>query len=165
MIFNSKPDNEQTKSNSLVAAATTPLDLIPLSHNGLELDTPPNGWVLHLERRGIAVLTDDIGRRAISRSDAKQLLDEKHANEVRQAKLRALQEQEMVEADQRFRASLGQGVPADLIPAGSTYMEAVVAAQLDAQPYRPRRSTVAEDLLSGGGYVFHPIERDADEEL
>ena len=106
MIFNSKPDIERPGPDRRVYD-----DLIPLSHLGLELDTPPNGWVLHLERRGIAVLTDDIGRRAISRSDAKQLLDEKHAEDVRKAAFRALREREAVEADQRRRATRPPKVP------------------------------------------------------
>ena len=153
MIFNSKPDIERPGPDRRVYD-----DLIPLSHLGLELDTTPNGWVLHLERRGIAVLTDDIGRRAISRSDAKQLLDEKHAEDVRKAKLRAVQEREAVEADRAWRAQLGQGVSAAALAAGMSYAEAVHAAELASQPYRPRTS-VAEDLLDNGGsgLTFHSL--------
>ena len=147
MIFNSKPDIERPGPDRRVYD-----DLIPLSHLGLELDTPPNGWVLHLERRGIAVLTDDIGRRAISKVDAKQLLDEKHADDVRKAKLRAVQEREAVEADRAWRAQLGQGVSAAAL-AGMSYAEAVAAENLKSQTYRPRTSVVA-DLLDGGGGDF-----------
>ena len=154
MIFNSKPDTAPVE----VKHHVSPEPLIPLSHIGLELEAPPNGWVLHLERRGIAVLTDDIGRRAISRSDAKQLLDEKHAEDVRKAAFRALREREAVEADQRRRAQWGQGIPASAIPSGMSYAEAVHAAELASQPYRPRTS-VAEDLLDNGGsgLTFHSL--------
>ena len=47
-----------------------------------------------------------------------------------------------------------------MIPAGMTYAAAALSAELDAVGYRPRRSSVAEDLLDngGGGLVFHSLE-------
>jgi len=74
--------------------------------------------------------------------------------------MRAAAEQRAVEADQRRRASLGHGVK---VPEGMTYAEAVLSAELDAQSYRPRRTSLVEDLLSNDGIVFHPVQHVADE--
>ena len=53
-------------------------------------------------------------------------------------------------------------MPASAIPQGLTYGEAVVAAELDAQVYRPRRRSLVEDLLSNDGITFHSLaEHDA----
>ena len=63
-------------------AAPTPdvlvlTDLIPLSVLELDVDPPAVvGWAVYLAYRGIAIQVDDIGRQAIARADARQLLDE-----------------------------------------------------------------------------------------
>jgi hypothetical protein len=166
VTFNSKPDSEHGEAQlSPPEPLDAPEPLIPLSVLALDLEPPVEGWALFLGRRGITFKPDDLGRDAISRGDAKKLLDEKREHVLRVKALRAQQEQEQVEADRQFRASLGQGVPADLIPAGSTYLEAVVAAQLDAQGYRPRRRSMAEDLFdNSGSLTFHSLAQ-SDEEL
>ncbi len=138
-------------------------ELIPLSVLALDLSTPVEGWTVYLERRCIEIVTDDLGRLAVARGDARRLFAEQRENEVRRAALREAAEQRAVEADQRFRAQLGVGVPASAIPAGMTYAAAVLSAELDGQAYRPRAS-VAEDLLdNSGGLTFHPIRSDLDE--
>jgi hypothetical protein len=49
-----------------------------VSHLALDLGEPPvGGWVAYLAGRGLEVLTDDLGRPAVSRADARQLLDER----------------------------------------------------------------------------------------
>jgi hypothetical protein len=49
------------------------------------------------------------------------------------------------------------GASSSAMPDGMTYAEAVAAAELDSQAYRPRASVV-EDLLSNdGGLTLHPI--------
>jgi hypothetical protein len=63
---------------------------------------------------------DDLGRDCVRRQDARRLLDEQRANELRVAKLRQLAEQEAVEADCERRARIWQGVSADAIPVGGT---------------------------------------------
>ena len=137
-----------------------PADLVPLSHLELDLPAPTLGWPAYLSSRDIAVVNDDIGRAAIARSDARLLISEHHADETRQAEMRAAAEQRAVHADQKWRASFGQGVE---VPAGMTYAEAVRSAELDAQSYRPRRRSLVEDLLSNDGITFHPIRHEADE--
>src|SRR5687767_10315494 len=119
---------------------------VPLSHLELDLPAPVEGWAVFLAGRGVEVTLDDIGRMSVSRGDARQLLIEQREAEARQAELRARQEQRAVEQDQAFRARLGRGIPASVIPAGSTYVAAVQSAELDAVGYRPRPSLV-EDLL------------------
>ena len=44
-------------------------------------------WAAYLAGFGIATVTDDIGREAISRADAKMLLDEQREREARRAEL------------------------------------------------------------------------------
>jgi hypothetical protein len=62
-------------------------DLVPLRHLSLEVDEPVGGWTAYLTGRGLEVLTDDIGRKAISRADARQLLDEQREAELRQREI------------------------------------------------------------------------------
>ena len=132
-----------------------PADLVPLSHLGLDLPAPAEGWATFLGRRAIAIVPDALGRDAIGHDAARRLLDEKREAELRARALRVLAEQEAVERDQQRRASLGQGVK---VPDGLSYAEAVMQAELDSQTYRPRASVVADVLdNNGGGYVFHPI--------
>jgi hypothetical protein len=133
-----------------------PAELIALSVLALDLPAPDEGWATYLADRGISITIDDIGRASVSRSDARQLLTEQRENEAWKAEMRAAAEKQAVEADQRFRAELGVGVPASAF-AGMTYAEAVAAAELDSQVYRPRASVI-EDLLSNdGSLTFHPI--------
>lgn len=83
---------------------------VPLSVIALDLAAPEFGWVAYLTGRGIAVVEDDLGRPSIPRAAARMLFDEHRANELRKAEVRAESERRAVEADQRFRASLGHGV-------------------------------------------------------
>jgi hypothetical protein len=131
-------------------------ELIALSHLQLDLPAPGEGWPVHLARRGVEITLDDLGRASIARADARRLFSERREAEARSREKAAERERQAVEADQRFRAQLGVGVPASAF-AGMTYAEAVAAAELDSQVYRPRASVV-EDLLSNdGGLTFHPI--------
>ena len=82
------------------------------------------------------------------------LISEYRADEDRRAQVGAESDRRAVETDRQFRARLGRGVP---IPEGMTYAEAVLSAELDAQSYRPRRTSLVEDLLSNDGITFHPI--------
>jgi hypothetical protein len=93
-------------------------------------------------------------------SPVNTFISERRANEARKAEVRAESEGRAIEADQRFTASLGVGVPADLIPAGSTYVEAALAAELDnvAAGYRPGRRSLVEDALDNSGITFHSVQ-------
>jgi hypothetical protein len=128
--------------------------LIPLSHLELDLPRPPEGWADFLGRRAIAFVPDDLGRDCVRRQDARRLLDEQRANQLRAAKLRQLAEAEAVEADQLRRASIWRGAPA---------MEGVSAAALmlqadkDAQP--KRRSVLQEALAGSETLTYHPLPK------
>ena len=129
-------------------------DLVPLSHLGLDLPVPPIGWTAYLNNVDIEILTDDVGRAAIHRHDARRLFDEHHANEVRKAELRAAAEKRAIEADQQLRAQMPAGVR---VPDGMTYAEAAMQAELDALSYRRRRRSPLEDALDNGGMTFHSL--------
>jgi hypothetical protein len=89
---------------------------IPLSVLALDLDGAPiSGWTVWLAERGIAVAFDDIGRPAISRADAKRLLDAQRQDEIRKQDQAARLEQQAVEADRAWRATLNKGIPCLLV--------------------------------------------------
>ena len=123
-----------------------PADLVPLSHLALDLPQPAEGWADFLGRRAIAFVPDDLGRDCVRRQDARRLLDEQRENELRKAKLRQLAEQEAVEADRQFRASLPRGLPWYEIPDGVPPVVAMTAA--DKPPSRGvRRATLSGCLV------------------
>src|SRR5687768_9846602 len=99
-------------------------DLVPLSHLGLDLPTPPIGWLTYLGNIGVEILSDDVGRASIHRHDARRLFDEHRRNEARKAELRARQEREPVQQDRLRRASLPTGIPAGMVPDGLRPAEA-----------------------------------------
>jgi hypothetical protein len=161
-MFRSSPDIEHTESDtSRARAQVDPSELIPLSVLALDLPAPSEGWADFLGRRAIAFVPDDLGRDCIRRQDARRLLDEKRANELRVVKLRQLAEQEAVEADQQFRATIGVGVPTSMIPADSTYAQAALSAQLNDLEYKPRRVTLMEEIFSNSKEMtVYPLERE-----
>jgi hypothetical protein len=75
--------------------------------------------------------------------------------------LRRLQEAEAVEADQARRAQIWKGVPASALPPGVLPVEAMAQAIRDE---RPKRTSVLEESLSGGGMVFHSLHQPAEDE-
>jgi hypothetical protein len=145
MFSRTAPDTE--------ADPVVPQKLIPLSV--LRLELPDLDTASLAGRDDVAIVLDDVGRAAIARSDAKMLIDEQRAREERQRELLAAADLAAEQYDRAWRASLGVGVPASMIPPGSTYLAAVLDAELNsaADGYRPRRSTVAEDLLSNDGAI------------
>jgi hypothetical protein len=72
---------------------------IPLSHFALDYPQPPEGWALFLGRHAIKFAPDDLGRDCIRRGDAKRLLDERRAHQLRVAAGARVAEAEAVEAD------------------------------------------------------------------
>jgi hypothetical protein len=128
----------------------------------LELDhpRPAEGWPDYLGKRAIAFVPDDLGRDCVRRQDARRLLDEQRANELRRRKLAAVQEAEAVEADQLRRAQIWRGIPADHLPVGATPASVMLAAAKDA---RPRRQSVLQHALANsGGLEFHPLHDEGD---
>jgi hypothetical protein len=135
--------------------------LVPLSILALDLDAPPvDGWEHFLGGRGIPVLADDIGRRAVSSDDARQLLDEKREAEVRRREVIKRNEQRAVELDRLHRSQIWQGVPADHLPAGATPASVMLAAAKDSLP---RRQTPLQHALSNTGELtYHPLPQDGE---
>jgi hypothetical protein len=130
-------------------------DLIPLSHLSLDVDEPSVGWDAYLTGRGIPVVFDDVGRRSVSRADARQLLDEQREAEARRQEVVRRQEQQFIEADQRFRAQLSPGLPWYALPDGVSPAQAWAAAEKDSQP---RRQSVLEHALTNSGQLeYHPL--------
>ena len=120
-------------------------DPVPLSVLALDLPAPAGSWPVYLQGRNIPVVVDDIGRDAISRSDARQLFTEHRENLVRAREVAARREQRAIDEDQRFRAQLYSGQPWWMTPDGVSPAQAWAQADKDAQP---RRRSVLEDALS-----------------
>jgi hypothetical protein len=134
---------------------------VPLSHLALDLPSPVEGWPAFLGARGIAIVPDDLGRDAIPRQAARRLLDEKREQELRQAALARLAEQQAVEADELRRASIWKGVPAAALPPDALPSSVMLQAVKES---RPKRTSVLEDSLSGSGTVFHSLHQPAEDE-
>jgi hypothetical protein len=135
---------------------------VPLSLLELDLDVPPNGWAAFLAGRNIEITLDDLGRMAVSRDDARQLLIEQREAEARRREKAAEMERQAVEADQQRRAQIYAGIPAAAIPADVHPARAMLEASRDAR--RPRRVSPLQEALSGEGMTFHPIGPAAVEE-
>jgi hypothetical protein len=147
-------------TESATGKASPVTEVIPLSVLQLDHPEPAGGWDAFLTVRNIEVVTDDIGRLAISRGDARRLILEKQEHEARARELAARQEREAVEADRLRRAALPKGLPWYELPPGLTAAELWAAAEKDA---RPRRESPLQHALSNeGGIVFHPIQGDED---
>ena len=139
-----------------------PVDLIPLSVLELDLSAPTTGWEPFLAVRGIGIVSDDVGRDAVSRDDARTLLAEKREGERRAREAAAAAERQAVEADRVRRASIWGGIPAIDLPPDVSAASAMFAADKAAQP---KRVSVLQHALSNSeGLVFHPIRTTPDEE-
>src|SRR5829696_4343052 len=94
-------------------------DLLPLSLLSLEMGAPDD-WRAHLAARGVVVVVDDVGRDAVSRSDARVLLAEYRetvaAEREAAARKREALEREAEERDRAYRAQIWKGVPASAFP-------------------------------------------------
>jgi hypothetical protein len=113
----------------------------------LDLELPSGvEWRSFLAGKGVAVLTDEVGRLAVSVPDAKRLIAEQRDLEASQREQRARSELQAVERDRLWRAQLPTGVPASLIPAGMSIAEAFQQAELDSLRYAPKRTTLIEDV-------------------
>ena len=137
-----------------VVGTAVPTDLIPLSHLELDLPAPTLGWLIELDRRGIEIVLDDVGRKSVSRDNAKMLLDEQREREVRQREAAARNEQLAVEADRVRLASIRRGVPAVDLPPGVAPATAMLAADHDAQP---KRTSPLQEALAGEAMTYHRL--------
>jgi hypothetical protein len=109
---------------------------------------------------GVEVLTDDVGRRAISRVDARMLLAQRREAEARALEVAKRNEQRAIEADQQWRAQLPSGLPWFEIPVGATAADVWAQHEKDS---RPRRRSVLEDALANEGTVLHSLAPTPDE--
>lgn len=152
MFRNTLPDTERP-------AQVMNDEPIPLSVLALDLAEPGDGWTAYLAGRGIKTLSDDIGREAVSRGDAKVLLDEQRALAQRRNEMLAAADAAAEQHYREWRAELFSGIPADAFPEGARPAEAMLAAARGAQP---RRESVLETALSNRDeLVFHPhVEMD-----
>jgi hypothetical protein len=131
-------------------------DLIPISHLALDLAEPAIGWRAFLADRHIPIVTDDVGRDAISRDNARQLFDEKRAHERRQHEAAVRTEQAAIAADKAWRSQLPVGMPWYDVPAGVLPVVAMTAAARDEAP---RKRSMVEDLLDRRDtMVFHSMQ-------
>jgi hypothetical protein len=128
---------------------------VPLAELERDLGgVPPDGWALHLGKRGVVIVPDDLGRDSVSRGDARRIFDERREHEVRKARRLSVVEQEAIEADRLWRASLPKGLPVSAIPEGATYGDVVRQATLDAQP---RRVSPLQEALGSGTLTYHTL--------
>ena len=131
--------------------------LVLLAELERDLDAPGGGWRADLVGRGVPVVEDDLGRPALSRSDARQLFAERREAEVRRREVAARNDAE-VEARRQAGAR-----PGWTLPPGMTVAEAIAAAEYAEHGYSgPRRRTPVEDALDpDGGMVYHPIRHES----
>jgi hypothetical protein len=133
---------------------------MPLTELARDLPEPVGGWNVELERRGIPVVQDDVGRPSVDRKTAKALYAEHRERQEAAARYRAEIEQRLIAADEARRAAIPKGIPAGMVPEG------ISAAQLmmlsDPMP-GARRETVVEHSLANpaGAIVYHVIEGQA----
>jgi hypothetical protein len=138
-----------------------PEQVVLLSELERDLPAPPAGWAAELDRRGVAVVADDLGRVAVDRATARALFSEHREQQVAAARKREEVERQAIEKDRQFRASLPAGIPARMVPGHLTAAEVMVAG--DPMDDRPRRKSVLETALDhpAGFVVYTPINEDA----
>jgi hypothetical protein len=129
---------------------------VPLTELARDLPEPGGGWAAELERRGVAVVTDDLGRPAISRDAARDLFAERREQEATAACAREELERRVVAADEARRAALPKGIPVGMVPEGMTGAMLMMAAD----PMQgSRRESVLEHALANpdGALIYHPV--------
>ena len=90
---------------SLEASPEPEPDLIPISHLALDLvAAPAEGWASYLAGHGISIVFDDLGRRAVSREDARALFEQQRRDEIRKQDQAARVEAEAIARDRAWRA-------------------------------------------------------------
>ena len=104
-MFNTKPAPATEPAHDVVVDRP-PTDPVPLGHLALDLEVleVSSGWDAALSARNIPIILDDLGRKAISRADARQLFDEQRGAEARRRELAQRREREAIEADRARRA-------------------------------------------------------------
>jgi hypothetical protein len=157
-VTGSVPVTEPDASDDVV-----PADPIPISYLALDLNAPAvGGWPAYLAAKGIEVVADDLGRDAISRADARQLFEEKRADEARAREVAERREQQLIQQDRLRRANMPAGIPAGLIPDGMTGGEMMVLTGEKRRPRSVREQLLEKELAhSGLELVYQSIGPDA----
>jgi hypothetical protein len=140
-------------------------ELIPLSILELDLPAPGNGWAAGLAEHGIAIVLDDLGRASIPRAAARHLFEARRAAEAKARKISQRREEQAVEADRRWRASLPRGQRWWELPDGVHPATAMLQQAKDAEP---KRRSLLEDAFAGtpsAMYVDEPRPAFEDEAL
>jgi hypothetical protein len=129
---------------------------VPLTELERDLPAPADGWAAELDRRGVAVVLDDLGRAAVDRATARALFAEHRESEARAARKREELERQVIAADEARRAALPKGIPVDAVPAGVSAAELLMLS--DPFPVK-RRQSVLEHALEhpGGATVYTPV--------
>jgi hypothetical protein len=135
-------------------------DLVPLSHLELDLPAPPIGWAAGLAEKAIDIVTDDLGRLAVSRADARRLFEEKREAEQRAREMAERNERQAILRDQEFRRRLHKGTPWHQMPAGALPAAVVLQQARDAEP---KRLSPLQEALAGESLTFHPLPSSGDE--
>jgi hypothetical protein len=135
---------------------------VPLSHLVLDLaERPAAEWGPFFAARGVEVVLDDLGRPAVSRTDAHRLFAEAREMEALAREVAARREAEAIEQDRQRRASIWTGVSADDLPVGAAPAAAMLAAARDAEP---KRTTPLQEALSGESMTFHSYQSTPEDE-
>lgn len=145
-MFRTTPVTEPDAPDDVV-----PAELIPISYIQLDLPAPleAGGWHAYLAAKGIEVLTDDLGRLAVSRGDARQLFVERREAEARHREVLAERDRQAIESDRRWRAQVWTSAPAvEGVPAATLMLQ----SNKDAQP---KRTSPLEEALAGETMTYH----------
>ena len=124
--------NEQTP-NPTTGADCPCSSLIPLSVFELDYPKPLGGWEPAFAQRGIEIQLDDLGRRAIDRASARDLITERREWAERQAEAARKRTDEVA----RKKPVLPVGAPAQ---EGLTAIEALMAAEAATGSYSTPKS-------------------------
>jgi hypothetical protein len=136
--------------------AAEPVLLVELER---DIAVPAGGWVAELDRRGVEVIEDDLGRPAVDRAVARAIYAEARQQQEAVARRREEIERRLIAADEARRAALPRGIPAGMVPPHVSAAQMMMAA--DPFPAE-RRESVLEHALAhaDGAIVFHPLHHD-----
>ena len=122
---------------------------IPLSLLELDLSAPASGWSAFLTVRNIPIVSDHIGRSAISADHARLLITEKQEGEARGREALQRQEQAAIQRDQAFRAALHKGVPWWRLPDGMIPGDAMALAAAETNHQKSVQESLLEQEFGG----------------
>jgi hypothetical protein len=157
-MFNTVRSPAETVVEVAPTDPTDPVTLDELASEGFGWDSPlvttPRDAIAVLAARvADEIMSDDLGRRCVTRETARRLFAERADAERRHREALARLDAELVE--QAAANPIGAGVPAGAIPDGITPAAAMLQTAKDAQP---RRQAVLEHALANDGTIeFHPI--------